>query len=150
MLAIISVTNLNDLQTTIFLFSILNNVLKERLAVLATVKNIARTGIGLDHLATVATTTLFLVQEHVVPRDYELERRPVRPGPDRGRLGLHHVLRQHAVHVRRQQPQDQLQPGRGQLRQGRRRGRHLVRCALLRLLLIHAVHLRQYLLVSKK
>jgi hypothetical protein len=51
-LAIISVTHLNDLQTHIFLFIILISVFKKTLDVLASIKIIYRIGFGLDHLAT--------------------------------------------------------------------------------------------------
>jgi hypothetical protein len=66
MLAIISVTNLNDFQTHIFLFSKIASVLQRTVNVLDAFKNVIIIGIGVDHLATL----------------------PARPKPDRPLITL--------------------------------------------------------------
>ncbi len=52
MLAMLSVTNLIDLQTHTFLFSIFNSAFKRTLGGLALVKDIIGIGFGLGRLAT--------------------------------------------------------------------------------------------------
>jgi hypothetical protein len=57
----ISVTNLNDLQTQIFRSAIRISVFKDH-DVLSSVKNIARVGFGLDHLATLPGCEYYMSQ----------------------------------------------------------------------------------------
>ncbi len=61
MLTILLLTNYIDLQTQIFIFSLLISLLKEHLVGLFRSKNITRISSGLDHLATLEISRAVLL-----------------------------------------------------------------------------------------